>query len=95
MFISRNALSADVLLRRFLSRSNPNNPKQRTLLCFPNPSAYNSFVLQQLRNELAALKAWDAAVFACEERTELDAIAHRIIRVAEILRKMRKIVEQN
>jgi len=52
-------------------------------------------VLQQLRNELAALKAWDAAVFACEERTELDAIAHRIIRVAEILRKMRKIVEQN
>jgi len=61
----------------------------------PEPTAYNKLVLQQLRNELAVLKAWDAAVFACEERTELDAIAHRIIRMAEILRKMREIVERN
>lgn len=52
-------------------------------------------MLHQLRNELAALKVWNAANFACEERTELEAVAHRIIRMAEILRKMREVAERN
>jgi len=82
------------------------NTKETTILLDDGSASqmqprYNSPVLQQLRNELAALKAWvaqkawDADGFACEQRTELDAIAHRIIRMAEILRKMRNIVERN
>jgi hypothetical protein len=54
-----------------------------------------SFVLQQLRDELAVLKAWNAAEFACQDRTELDAVAHRIIRMAQIILEMRKIAERN
>ena len=52
-------------------------------------------MLQQLRNELAALKKWSAPDFPCDTRTELDAITHRRIRIAEIMREMRKIAERN
>ncbi len=49
----------------------------------------------QLRKELAALIEWGADDFECPTQTEIDAVAHRIIRMAELLKRMREIAEQN
>ena len=48
----------------------------------------------QLRKELAALVKWEAEDF-CGTQTEIDAVAHRIIRMAELLKRMREIAERN
>jgi hypothetical protein len=48
-----------------------------------------------IRRELAALIAWNQAEFCSYSKTELDAIAIRILRMAELLRRMREIAERN
>ena len=52
-------------------------------------------MLQELRKELEAIRLWCAADFPCTTETELDAVAHRILRMAEIKRKIREIAERN
>jgi hypothetical protein len=49
----------------------------------------------EVRKELAALVAWDKAGFPCVTRIEIDAVGIRIIRMAELLRKARRIAAQN
>jgi hypothetical protein len=40
----------------------------------------------ELREELAALIEWEEADFECVTQTEIDAVAHRILRRAELPR---------
>ena len=49
----------------------------------------------QLRKELVALIEWEAEDFPCVTQTEIDAVAHRIVRMAELLKWMREIAERN
>ena len=49
----------------------------------------------ELWQELVSLKRWDDAGFECATQIEIDAVAHRILRVAELLRKVREIAERN
>ena len=49
----------------------------------------------ELRLELVALMEWDAEDFECVTQTEIDAVAHRIIRMAELLTRMREIAQRN
>lgn len=49
----------------------------------------------ELREELAALIAWNQSGFEYREQTEIDAIGHRIKRMSEIIRRIREIAEQN
>ena len=49
----------------------------------------------ELRAELAALIEWESEDFPCVAQTEIDAVAHRIIRVAELLSRMREIAQRN
>lgn len=49
----------------------------------------------ELRRELAALIEWEAEDFECIRQTEIDAVANRAIRMAELLRRMREIAERN
>lgn len=49
----------------------------------------------ELRQELAALIDWEEADFESVTQPEIDAVAHRIIRMAELLRRMREIAERN
>jgi hypothetical protein len=49
----------------------------------------------ELREELVALIEWEAEDFPCVMQTEIDAVAHRIIRMAELLKRMREIAERN
>jgi len=49
----------------------------------------------ELRKELRALIAWEEAGFACLTQTEIDAVAHRILRMAEIIHKIREIADLN
>ena len=49
----------------------------------------------ELRQELAALIEWEEADVECRRQTEIDAVAHRIIRMAELLAWMHQIAEQN
>lgn len=51
--------------------------------------------MHELRLELEALKAWDDSCFDCHDQVELDAIGHRIIRMAELMRKIREIARRN
>lgn len=37
----------------------------------------------ELREELAALIAWNSSGFECHEQIEIDAVGHRIMRMAE------------
>jgi len=38
-----------------------------------------------------ALLEWEAEDFPCVRHAEIDAVAHRIIRMAELLKRMREI----
>lgn len=49
----------------------------------------------ELRKELTALIHWEEADFENVTQTEIDAVANRIIRMAELLRRMREIAERN
>lgn len=49
----------------------------------------------ELRKELVALIEWEEADFECVTQTAIDAVAHRIIRMAELLRRMREIAHGN
>ena len=49
----------------------------------------------QLRKELVALIQWEAEDFPCVTQTEIDAVAHRILRMAELLKRIREITERN
>lgn len=49
----------------------------------------------ELRRELLALKRWEQAGFDCTTQTEIDALAHRIIRMGELIRKIRDLASQN
>jgi len=51
--------------------------------------------LLKLREELAALKTWHVAGFNVRAETELDAVGHRIMRMAELIHTIQKIVELN
>ena len=52
-------------------------------------------VLQELRKELEAIRQWNEADFTCSTEVELDAVANRILRMAEIKRKLRELAERN
>ena len=49
----------------------------------------------KLRRELKAIIEWEAEDFERITQTEIDAVAHRIIRMAELLRRMRETAERN
>ena len=49
----------------------------------------------ELRKELVSLVEWEAEDFPCLTQTEIDSVAHRIIRMAELLKRMREIAERN
>jgi hypothetical protein len=46
----------------------------------------------ELRKELVALIEWEAEDFPCVTQPEIDAVAHRM---AELLKRVREIVERN
>ena len=48
----------------------------------------------ELRQELVSLLEWEEADFECPTQAELDAVALRILRMAELLRRMREISER-
>jgi hypothetical protein len=49
----------------------------------------------ELRQELMAIRRWELANFTCSTQTEIDAVAHRILRVAELLRQVREFAQRN
>jgi len=49
----------------------------------------------KLRIELQALVAWNDSNFESHESTELDAVEHRILRMTELIREIRKIAARN
>jgi len=49
----------------------------------------------ELRKELTALIEWKPEDFECVTQTEIDAVAHRILRMAELLKRMREIARRN
>jgi hypothetical protein len=49
----------------------------------------------ELRKELVSLAEWEAEDFPCVTQTEIDAVVHRIIRMAELLKRMWEIAERN
>ena len=49
----------------------------------------------ELRKKLIALIEWEAEDFPCVTETEIDVVAHRINRMAELLKRMREIAERN
>jgi hypothetical protein len=49
----------------------------------------------ELRKEVMALTQCEAENFPCAAQPEIDAVAHRIIRMAELLKRMREIAERN
>jgi len=49
----------------------------------------------ELRKELMALIEWETEDFPCVTQTEIDAVAHRTILMAELLNRMREIAQQN
>lgn len=49
----------------------------------------------ELRQQLASIIEWKAEDFECPTQTEIDAVAHRVLRMAELLRRMREIAERN
>lgn len=49
----------------------------------------------ELRQELVDLIEWKDANVADVAQAEIDAVAQRIIRMAELLRRMREIAERN
>ncbi len=66
-----------------------------TIECSHGPQlAYNRLMLE-LRQELVALIEWEYADFGCITQTEIDAVAHRITRMAELLARMSDIAELN
>ncbi len=49
----------------------------------------------ELRQQLAALIEWKEVKIECVAQAEIDAVAQRIIRMAELLRRMREIAARN
>jgi len=49
----------------------------------------------EVRKELTALIEWESEDFPCVTQTEIDAVAQCIIRMAELLKRMREISERN
>ena len=49
----------------------------------------------ELRKELLALIDREAEDFPCATQTEIDAVAHRTLLMAELLKRMREIAERN
>lgn len=49
----------------------------------------------ELRQELSVLIQWDESAFEYREQAELDAIGHRIMRMAELISKIRELAERN
>lgn len=49
----------------------------------------------ELRKKLVALIESESADFECVTQTEIDAVAYRILRMAELLRRMREIAKRN
>ena len=49
----------------------------------------------ELRQELVELIEWKDVKVECVAQGEIDAVAQRIIRMAELLRRMREIAAQN
>ena len=49
----------------------------------------------ELRQELVVLVEWEESGFECPTQTEIDAVTPRILRMAELLRRMRAIAEWN
>jgi len=49
----------------------------------------------ELREELVSLIEWENAGFECRTQAEIDAVAHRVLRMAELLRRMRGIAQRN
>jgi hypothetical protein len=45
--------------------------------------------------ELVAIIEWESEDFSCVTQTEIDAVAHRILRMAELLKRMREIAKRN
>ena len=62
--------------------------KSSGLVCNTSLTAQPSKRLMlELRQELAAQIEWEEADFECPTQTEIDAVAHRILRMAELLRR--------
>jgi hypothetical protein len=55
----------------------------------------SAHALLELRQELMAVRKWELANFTCSTQTEIDAVAHRILRVSELLRQVREIAQRN
>ena len=49
----------------------------------------------EVRAELVALIEWEKAAFPCTTQIETDAAKHRILRKAELLRRISQIAERN
>jgi hypothetical protein len=49
----------------------------------------------ELRKELQTLIVWNYSASECHEQTQLDAVAHRIMRMAELIREIREITARN
>ncbi len=49
----------------------------------------------ELRQELATLIGWEDVQTERPTQTEIDAVAARIIRMAQLLRHMREVAERN
>jgi len=52
-------------------------------------------VVLELRQELMALIEWEHSDFPIATKSEIDAVAHRILRMAELLRRMREMAKLN
>ena len=61
----------------------------------PPAARFSSRHMFELRQELMAIRRWELANFTCSTQTEIDAVAHRILRMAELLRRVREIAERN
>lgn len=49
----------------------------------------------ELREELVSMIKWEDADFECPRQTEIDAVAKRVLRMTDLLRKMREIAQRN
>jgi hypothetical protein len=61
----------------------------------PAGEEMSAHALLELRQELMAVRKWELANFTCSTQTEIDAVAHRILRVSELLRQVREIAQRN
>lgn len=49
----------------------------------------------KLRKELVGLIKWEKAAFPCFTQIEIDATGHRVLRKAELFRRIHEIAERN